>query len=158
MEKSDKVDTVETVEPERGDAASRPGESPLSSHSSSPHSGPADSVPDDLFGLSLDPALAELADEFSRRLLAGETVDVDQLVAAHPEQADAFKKHHAPLARARRARSGRQRRRARPAGDGSTGRPRGGSLPTFTSSARSAGAAWGSCTRPARPPSAAGSP
>ena len=47
---------------------------------------------DDSFGLTLDPVLAELGDEFSRRTLAGETVDVDQLVSAHPEQAEAFRK------------------------------------------------------------------
>ena len=62
----------------RGDAASRPAESPASNHPSSPRSLSADVSPGDLFGLSLDPALAELADEFSRRLLTGETVDVDR--------------------------------------------------------------------------------
>jgi eukaryotic-like serine/threonine-protein kinase len=47
---------------------------------------------DDLFGLDLDPELADLADEFSRRMLTGEAVDIEQLVAAHPGRADAFKK------------------------------------------------------------------
>jgi eukaryotic-like serine/threonine-protein kinase len=56
------------------------------------HSVPADSLPDDLFGLSVDPILVELADEYSRRTMAGETVDVDGLISAHPGLADAFKK------------------------------------------------------------------
>jgi serine/threonine protein kinase len=46
----------------------------------------------DGLGLDVDAALAEMAEEFSLRTLGGETVDVDQLVAAHPEQADAFQK------------------------------------------------------------------
>jgi eukaryotic-like serine/threonine-protein kinase len=46
----------------------------------------------DILGVDIDPALAELGEEFSRRTLAGETVDIDELVAAHPEQADAFRK------------------------------------------------------------------
>jgi serine/threonine protein kinase len=46
----------------------------------------------DSLGFDVDPALAEMAEEFSLRTLAGETVDVDQLVAAHPEQASAFRK------------------------------------------------------------------
>jgi eukaryotic-like serine/threonine-protein kinase len=46
----------------------------------------------DLLGFDPDPILVELADEFSRRTLAGETVDIEQLVAAHPEHADAFRK------------------------------------------------------------------
>jgi eukaryotic-like serine/threonine-protein kinase len=47
---------------------------------------------EDLLGLDLDPELADLADEFSRRILAGDAVDIEQLVAAHPGRADAFKK------------------------------------------------------------------
>ena len=48
---------------------------------------------DDWLGfVDIDPVLAEMAEEFSRRTIAGETVDVDELVSAHPEQAEAFRK------------------------------------------------------------------
>jgi serine/threonine protein kinase/tetratricopeptide (TPR) repeat protein len=40
----------------------------------------------------LDPALLEMVEVFTERTLAGETVDVDQLVAGHPDWADAFRR------------------------------------------------------------------
>ncbi len=61
---------------------------PVSSHLVTSPSRP----PDDPFAHTLDPVLIELADEFSRRTLSGEAVDVDELIAAHPEKAEAFRK------------------------------------------------------------------
>ncbi len=90
MPTKDDVKTVETDGPEPLSEAAEPPTS--SAAPSTLHAGPADSRPDDLFGLSIDPALIEMGDEFSRRTLAGETVDIDALVAAHPEQAEAFRK------------------------------------------------------------------
>ncbi len=94
MQKSDKVDTVETVKPELVAAASRVAESPSSTDPSSSCTAAADSpTADDWLGfVDVDPALIEMGDEFSRRTLAGETVDIDHFVAAHPEQAEAFRK------------------------------------------------------------------
>jgi serine/threonine-protein kinase len=40
----------------------------------------------------LDPALAELAEEITQRLQAGETVDVDDYAARHPEWADPIRR------------------------------------------------------------------
>lgn len=37
-----------------------------------------------------DPVLVELVDEFTRRLLAGETIDLEDLAAGHPERAEAL--------------------------------------------------------------------
>jgi hypothetical protein len=42
--------------------------------------------------LDLDLAFVELTDEFTRRTLAGETIDVDQFLSAHPDHAPAFRK------------------------------------------------------------------
>ena len=94
MQTKNKVDTVGTVGPERGDAASLPDEAVSSTdRSSTGPAAPADStMSDDWLGLDVDPALAELGEEYSRRTLAGETVDVDELLAARPPQAEAFRK------------------------------------------------------------------
>ena len=80
---------------------------------SSPRSRPADSAPDDLFGLSLDPVLAELADEFSRRH-PGRRDGRRRSARVGPSRAGrGVPQALAHLARARRARTGRRRRRPR---------------------------------------------
>ncbi len=90
MTRSTTHDGAAAVEGTGRDEKEEPADSPpvhadSGSRRSDPH--------DDSLGLDFDPVLVELADEFSRRVLAGETVDVDQLVAAHPEQAEAFRKY-----------------------------------------------------------------
>ena len=142
-----------------GDAAGRPDEAPSSTDPSSTGSAPADSSSGRLFGLDVStPSWPSWPTSIHGGTLAGETVDVDQLVSAHPEQAEAFRKLLPILQGLAELEPVDERRRPRRPAPATTGRPRGRSSPTFTSSARSAAAAWGSSTRPARSPSAAGSP
>jgi eukaryotic-like serine/threonine-protein kinase len=78
MQSHDKADTVETSRPEHGT--------------------PTDTVPGDLFAPpldpdpsdlgDLDPLLADLMETVTERLEAGETIDVEELVSAHPERAE----------------------------------------------------------------------
>ncbi len=103
----------------------------------------------DSFAGDLDPILAVMSDEFSRRALAGETVDVDQLVSAHPEQAEAFRKIAPILRGSPRCIRLRAATAPRPT-SANPGQSKEGSSPTFRSSAKSAAAAWGSCMRRVR--------
>ena len=107
------------------------------------------STPDHLLSAAAsDPALARLCDEIIERLQAGDRVDVASLALEHPEYADQLRRLLPALealvdlgasSAQHPARSSRIRvpRISRPGSSAITG-----------SSARSAGAAWASCTRP----------
>jgi serine/threonine protein kinase len=92
MDTKDTVGIIGTSSPVPSASGARLDQHPRWNNWSSTRAAAAATGADDLFGLSLDPALAEMADEFSLRTLAGETVDVNQLTAAYPEKDGAFRK------------------------------------------------------------------
>ena len=106
-------------------------------------------TPDHLLSAAAsDPALARLCDEIIERLQAGDRVDMASLALEHPEHADQLRRLlpalEALVDLARRRPSippGSSRIRAT-----RTSRPRSSAI--TGSSARSAGAAWASSTRP----------
>jgi serine/threonine protein kinase len=92
MRMHETADTVAISSPKQGASGGRHSEPPPPEASSSIGRGAGNRLPDDSFGFRLGPVLAELADAYSQRTVAGEVVDVDELVSAHPEHAEAFRK------------------------------------------------------------------
>ncbi len=101
-----------------------------------------------------DDALAELLEELTGRLQAGEAVDADALAAAHPRQADELRALLPALEALAGAAGQRSSPLSRKAGKGGKEDAAAASA-TSACCARSAAAAWASSTRPSRSPSTA---
>ena len=106
-------------------------------------------TPDHLLSAAAsDPALAQLCDEIIERLQAGDRVDVASLALEHPEYADQLRRLLPALEALvdLGASAVQHPSRVVPKQGSSDLAPRSSAI--TGSSARSAGAAWASCTRP----------
>ena len=105
----------------------------------------------------LDPSLDQLLDDLIERLQAGEEVDLEAVIREHPEHAEPIRRMVPALEAlvdfGESSAPGDGRRPGPGVGGGDSGQE---SWAISGSCGRSAGAAWGSSTRPSRSRSAAG--